>query len=63
MIPRPRRKIERLPVALGPTAPNKMPRKLVRPADEAFSAGLARFLKHHWAAPKLVLHPTRKPAT
>lgn len=41
------------PAALGPMPAAKMPRKLRRPSLESPLDGLARFLKHHWAAPKL----------
>jgi hypothetical protein len=52
MIPRPKRKIERVPVALGPMAPNRMPRKLRKPAVEPVKSGLIRFLERHFVNPK-----------
>jgi hypothetical protein len=56
MIPKPRRRVERVP-ALGPMRPEQMPRRLVKPADEPPTAGLWRFVKRHFDRP-----PVRKPA-
>jgi hypothetical protein len=47
LIPRPKRRIERVPV-LGPMRPEQMPRRLVKPADESPIAGLMRFVDRHF---------------
>ena len=58
MIPKPRKRLERVPAPLGPMKGGQMPRKLHRPAEESPFAGLARFMRRHFADPT----PVRKAA-
>jgi hypothetical protein len=46
MIPGPRTRVERVPT-LGPMAPNRMPKRLRKPADEPVDGGLLRFLERN----------------
>jgi hypothetical protein len=54
-----KRKIETVPT-LGPMRPERMPKRLDKPADESPLAGLTRFMRRHFAEPTA---PVRKPAT
>jgi hypothetical protein len=40
------------PAALGAMPASRMPRRLKRPADESPLAGLERFVRNHFLAPK-----------
>jgi hypothetical protein len=44
--------LHRRPAALGPMPIAKMPRRLHKPADESPLAGLERFIRNHFLAPK-----------
>ena len=56
MIPKARQRVERVPT-LGPMAPSRMPRRLVKPATENPLNGLLRFLGE-----PVKPAPVRKPA-